>query len=243
MLSFTSRALASHCHALILLCLNREKLTVTSQVLPQVTKIQKLSLRNKLAFSISILSFFFLFPGIYLSMLTVSTTGSINAKIPHVESGFLGMPNVKGTEHRQMPLKIFDKTRSILKTVQDLWNKKYFFVASMILLFSVLVPLVKGLLITCIFFNKKPETRRKIFVFIKSIGKWSMCDVFVVAVLLAYLSTGASQTENVKNITMMGYTVNVDVLAGMQAHLQIGFWFFLTYCILSLLALQLYESY
>ncbi len=205
--------------------------------------IQKLSLRNKLAFSISLLSFFFLFPGIYLSMLSISNTGSINAKVPHVESGILGIPSVKGTENRHMSLNIFDTTRSILKTVHDLWKKDYIFVASMIFLFSVIIPLIKEVLVLSIFFTKNPETRNKIFSCINSIGKWSMCDVFIVAILLAYLSTGASQTENVKNITMMGYTVNVDVFAGMQAHLQIGFWFFLTYCLLSLLALQLYEHY
>ena len=205
--------------------------------------ILKLSTRNKLAFALSILSFFFLFPGIYLSMLTVSTTGSINATVPHVESGFMGIPSVKGTDSRHMALSIFDTTRSILKTVHDLWKRQFFFVASMIFLFSVIVPLLKGSLVTYLFFNKNPDTRKKIFAFIRSIGKWSMCDVFIVAIFLSYLSTGATQTENVKNITMMGHTVNVDVLAGMQAHLQIGFWFFLTYCLVSLLAMQLYEPY
>src|ERR1700738_3560735 len=139
--------------------------------------IQKLSFRNQLAFTISLISFFFLFPGIYLSMLTVSTQGSIQAKVPHVEKGFLGIPSVKGTEKKSMQIKIFDTTRSILNTVHDLWNKHYYFVSSMIFLFSVIVPVIKGLLVTFIFFSKSSELRRKIFVFIKSIGKWSMCDV------------------------------------------------------------------
>jgi hypothetical protein len=205
--------------------------------------IQKLSLRNKLAFSTSIIAFLFLFPGIYFSMLTVKTTGSINATVPHVEKGFLGMPTVNGTEEKKMPLKIFDTNRSILKTVHDLWRKNYFFVASMILLFSVIVPTIKGLLLTFLFFRRRSEVRQKLFAIVKSIGKWSMCDVFITAIFLAYLATGASKTENVKNVTMMGYTVNVDVIAGMQAELHVGFWCFLTYCILSLLAAQLYDPY
>lgn len=176
-------------------------------------------------------------------MLTIATNGSIKANIPHVESGFLGLPKVKGVEQRSMSLDIFDTTRSILKTVHDLWQKKYFFVASMIFLFSVTIPLLKGMLLLYSFFTTHPQRRKSIFSFIKTIGKWSMCDVFIVAIFLSYLSTGATQTENTKNISMMGYTVNVDVLAGMTAHLQIGFWCFLTYCLLSLLALQLYETY
>ena len=214
---------------------------MTSPVAPKA--IQKLSHRNKAAFFISIVAFFFLFPGIYLSMLTISSEGSVNARIPHVEKNMIGFPSVNGTENRHMDLNIFDTTRSILKTVQDLWNKDYRFVSTMIFLFSVVIPLMKGLLLAYAFFNKKSVRRKKIFSFIKAIGKWSMCDVFIVAVLLSYLSTGATKTNNAKNLVMMGYAVNVNVQTGMQAHLEIGFWCFLTYCLLSLLALQLYEPY
>lgn len=208
-----------------------------------VNRIGTLSKKNKIAFTLSLLSFLFFFPGIFLSMLNVSTTGSINAKVPHVESGFLGIPSVKGTERKHMSLNIFNTTRSVTNTIGNLYQKDYFFVATMILLFSVLVPLIKEILIVYIFFCKSEKVRKSIMVFIKSIGKWSMCDVFIVSVLLAYLSTGSTQTQNVKNISMMGFNVNVDVLAGMHAHLEMGYWFFVTYCLLSLLALQLYDPY
>ncbi len=211
------------------------------EVTPQV--IQKLSIRNKLAFSISILAFFFFFPGIYLSMLTIATTGSINAKIPHVAHTILGFPLTSGSVNEHMDLHIFDTTRSILTTIYSLWLRDYIFVSCMILLFSVMIPITKGLLLIYSFFKKSSTQRKKIFTFIKSIGKWSMSDVFIVSIFLAYLSTGATQTENVKNIMMMGHSVHVDVLAGMHAHLEAGFWCFLIYCLLSLLALQLYEPY
>jgi paraquat-inducible protein A len=199
------------------------------------------SFRNQLAFLCTVFSFCFLVPGIYLSMLTISTSGSLNANIPHIEKNFIGIPKVSGTEEKHIPIKIFDTSRSILKTIHDLCGQGYYFVGIMILIFSVIVPFVKGILLTYIFFNKKHATRAKIFTFIKSIGKWSMCDVFIVAVFLAYLSTGATQTENLKQVTLMGMSVDVHVLAGMQAHLHAGFWCFLTYCLLSLLALQLYK--
>jgi paraquat-inducible protein A len=205
--------------------------------------IQKLSFRNKAAFFLTLLSFFFLFPGIYLSMLTISSEGSVKAKLPHLEPNLIGIPQVQGTEKHRMDLNIFDTTRSVLKTVKDLWEKNYFFVASMIFLFSVIIPFTKGLLVSLIFFTKQSERRKKIFSFIKAIGKWSMCDVFIVAIFLSYLSTGATKTSNVKNFAMMGYSVNVDVQTGMHAHLQMGFWCFLIYCLLSLAALQLYEPY
>lgn len=215
---------------------------VTKKLQPHEV-IQKLSIRNQLAFSISIIAFLFLFPGIYFSMLTIKTTGSINATVPHVEKGFLGVPSVKGTEEKTMPLKVFDTSRSILKTVDDLWKKNYFFVASMIFLFSVIIPVTKGLLLTYLFLRRKQKVRQQLFFVIKSIGKWSMCDVFITAIFLSYLATGATKTENTKDIAMMGYTAHVDVLAGMQAELHVGFWCFLTYCLLSLIAAQLYEPY
>ncbi|MES2219321.1 MAG: paraquat-inducible protein A [Pseudomonadota bacterium] len=206
------------------------------------TAIQ-ISGRNKFAFFLSVISILFLFPGIYLSMLTIATKGSVTATIPHMETGFLGIPKQEGTEDKRIPIKIFDTSRSILNTVHDLWQKHFFFVSSMIFLFSVIVPTLKGGLLTYIFFHKSVERRTRIFSFIKAIGKWSMCDVFIVAVLLSYLSTGATQTENTKNVMFMGHSVSVDVVAGMHAQLHVGFWCFLTYCLLSLLALQLYEPH
>ncbi len=203
----------------------------------------KLSTRNKLAFFISLLSFFFLIPGIYLSMITIESKGAVSAKVPHVEYNLFGVPNVTGSEHKRIKLNILDTTRSILKITHDLWKRNYFFVASMIFLFSVIIPVGKGSLLTCIFFTKNAETRRKIFDFIKSIGKWSMCDVFITAVFLTFLSTDALGSHSNSTTTLMNFQINMDVLVNMQAHLQTGFWCFLTYCILSLCALQLYESF
>jgi paraquat-inducible protein A len=203
----------------------------------------KLSHRNKLSLLITIISFFFLVPGIFLSMLSVQTKGSINAEIPHMNSGFLGIKKQSGSDQKHISLKIFDTTRSIINTVQNLWTRDYYFVAAMILLFSIIVPFVKGILLLYNFFSGHAQHRKQIYAFIRSIGKWSMCDVYIVAIFLCYLSTGATQTSSEKSVNMMGYNVDVHVLAGMQAQLHVGFWCFLTYCLLSLIALQIYEDF
>lgn len=217
-----------------------EQVQGQAQVKPQS---RRLSIRNKLAFSCSALSFFFLFPGIYISMLTISSHGKVAARIPHVEFGFLGIPSIEGTDLRHITINLIDTSRSILNVVHDLWNKDYLFVASMIFLFSVVVPVVKGILLFCIFFSRNSIFRKHVFAFIKSIGKWSMCDVFITATFLAYLGTGAGRSHNSSDISIMGYNAHLDVLVGMKAVLHAGFWYFLTYCLLSLLALQLYEEY
>jgi paraquat-inducible protein A len=199
--------------------------------------------RNKLAFLISIISFCFLFPGVNLPMLTIQSKGHIAAQLPHVEYNFFGIPSQEGTETHKMGIKVFDNNRSILGVVYDLWSKGYHFVCIMIFTFSVAVPVLKELLLFYIFFSKNPKTRESIFSFIKSIGKWSMCDVFIVAIFLTYLGTGAMGSHSVSNINIMDFNVHLNIIVISKASLQIGAWCFLTYCLLSLTALQLYKKY
>lgn len=206
-------------------------------------KTRRLGFRNKLAFLISLLSLFFLFPGIYFSMLTITSQGKVAARIPHVEFGFLGIPSVEGSDIKHLSISLIDTSRSIINVIHDLWNSDYHFVAAMIFLFSIIVPVLKGILLFFVFFSRSPVFRSRIFTFIKSIGKWSMCDVFITATFLAYLGTGAAKTHNANDISVMGYTAHIDMLVGFKAQLHAGFWYFLTYCILSLVALQLYKEY
>ncbi|MEO0779788.1 MAG: paraquat-inducible protein A, partial [Bacteroidota bacterium] len=60
--------------------------------------------------------------------------------------------------------------------------------------------------------------RQQWFQFVRAIGKWSMADVFVVGVFLAFLATRSNENIN--------------------AALHPGFYYFLAYCLISLLAIQ-----
>jgi uncharacterized paraquat-inducible protein A len=68
---------------------------------------------------------------------------------------------------------------------------------------------------------KQYATRRRLFLFTRSVSKWAMADVFVVGVFIAYLAAKA--------------TDNLDAVA------ERGFYFFAAYCLLSNLAFQLLE--
>ena len=57
-----------------------------------------------------------------------------------------------------------------------------------------------------------------LFNFVKAIGKWSMADVFVVGVFIAYLSTKSNEA--------------------ISAELYEGFYYFTGYCLISLAAIQ-----
>jgi len=185
-----------------------------------------LSVRNKLAFFLSILSFFFFVPGITLNMLSLHSSGSVDTAI---------------TEHVQFSL--YNNARSLINTIHDLYQSHNEFVAGMILLFSIIVPIVKGVMLLFIFLSKNRLLRAKLFAFIKAIGKWSMADVFVVAIFLAYLPTKSATHHNFQENILLGIPLNIDFLYKVTAHLEIGFYFFLAYCMMSLLALQLYKRY
>jgi len=182
------------------------------------------SQRNVLAFVISLVSFGFLVPGITLSMITVNTRGSVQAPLTNIGIEFLNTSN------------------SIWNTVQQLFVQDYYFVAAMIFLFSVIVPATKGLMLIYIMLTKNQRMRKAMFSFVKTLGKWSMCDVFVVAIFLSYLSTGSRSSGSNHETSILGIPIDINIFVDMTAKLELGFYCFLTYCLLSLIAIQIYDE-
>jgi uncharacterized paraquat-inducible protein A len=115
-------------------------------------------------------------------------------------------------------MELFRETRSILQTIQSLHDSGNDFVAGLILLFGLIVPIVKGgLLVTGLFL--RPGTARRLIVgFARAISKWAMNDVFIVAVYVAFLSARATDS--------------------LDSKIEPGFYWFAAYCLLSLLSLQ-----
>ena len=119
----------------------------------------------------------------------------------------------------------FDKTQSILGTAKQLLDSGHILVAALILLFSVVVPVFKGLITLVTLLPINELWRNRLYTIANAISKWSMADVFVVAIFVAYLAAN-------------GLEGNSD-LVEFNAQLGNGFWFFLGYCILSILATQI----
>jgi hypothetical protein len=82
------------------------------------------------------------------------------------------------------------ETKSILGTVRDLLAGGGVFVGVLLALFSVLVPAAKLAVSVLALLARGGTTRHACTRFVRAIGKWSMTDVFVVAVLLAFLASG-----------------------------------------------------
>lgn len=152
--------------------------------------------RNVTALVLVLISFALLYPGLTWPLITISAS----------------------MEFGGSRFEIFRQTRSTIGTIKDLHTSGNDFVAGLILLFSVIVPFVKGGLLAVIMIMRKPGPRTRVYRFVRSISKWAMADVFVVGVFVAYLAAKA--------------TDNLDAEVGS------GFYYFTAYCLVSLIALQ-----
>ena len=122
----------------------------------------------------------------------------------------------------------FDKTRSIIGTAEELYNNGHLPVALLIIVFSVGVPTLKALLLLALDISMQDKTRSYLLTVSNAISKWSMADVFVIAIFIAYLAGNGIQESR--------------GLVDFKATLGIGFWYFLGYCLVSILGTQLLSS-
>jgi hypothetical protein len=119
----------------------------------------------------------------------------------------------------------FTKTNSILGTAKELYNNNHLLVAALILLFSVGVPLLKAILLigAHLPFKRIPQQR---LLWISGISsKWSMADVFVVAIFVSFLAANGLQESK--------------GLVDFRSELGVGFYYFLAYCLVSIIGTQL----
>ena len=154
-----------------------------------------MTLRNIIALGLIIISLICLFPGLLQPMLSIK----IATTLPIVGK-----------------LELYDSIQSVLDAIRTLHENDNTLVAFLILFFSVMVPIIKAVLLLVILLFKGITQKKSIHRFVSFISKWSMADVFVVGVFLAYLATNSDDSIN--------------------AELHSGFYYFLSYCIISIIA-------
>lgn len=142
--------------------------------------------------AISVMS---LLVGLFAPILTVS----FNKELPYVGEVIL--------QHQ---------SKTIYDTIQTLLtNENNMVVGILLLVFSVIFPIVK-LFTTFMSSLSKFWRENKIFHMLHNIGKWSMADVFVIAIFIVFLNMEQTETSN--------------------ANLHIGFYFFAMYVLTSMFA-------
>jgi len=87
---------------------------------------------------------------------------------------------------------IFNNTVSLYSVLFDLWDEHYFGLFIIIMSFSVLFPMIK--IVMMFYLQMAPSASRhrhkKLINVLELVGKWSMLDVFVVAILLVAIKLG-----------------------------------------------------
>jgi hypothetical protein len=129
------------------------------------------------------------------------------------------------------PIEVYGQTRSIIGSVQHLYRVGSNTAATLILLFSVIVPFAKSMLVTWAVFRRDPALRQRTLFFVESIARWSMADVFAVALIIAFLAAQASQS-------LPSAAVSAPVVV-FDASFGSGFYWFAAYCVTSLAMQQL----
>ena len=123
-------------------------------------------------------------------------------------------------------VEVYTQTRSIVSAVRNLYDVGSWIPATLILLFSVVVPLTKALLVVMATFMRNVASRQRVLDFVAAIAKWSMADVFVVALFITYLAAEATQT-------VPGQQGSAPLIA-FDASFGPGFYWFAAYCLFSL---------
>lgn len=139
----------------------------------------------------------FLTAGLFAPLLAIKASGDI--------------PVIGGTSVLKF------QAKGIIETISRLFAGGYLLPASLILLFSVIVPALK--IIFCYLAINSNGGGGRYKAALKAIGKWSMADVFTASIILAYLAFGADKFTD--------------------AWLLSGFYFFCGYCLISLAVAQI----
>ncbi len=195
-----------------------------------------MTVKNKLGLILLIVGYLLLIPGVSLPVIHVVSvldkaalaeigkeslmaSQNIPPFIMQFVSGFIDSIQISGTEVVQ------ETHHSILGVAETLWKDGNLFVAIMIVFFSIVIPISKGILVASsetVFKKSKEGITAKLA---EKMSKWSMADVFVIALIISFLGTNA--------------TTAGSGLVQTTAEFGEGFYFFLAYCFLSIISSQL----
>lgn len=127
-------------------------------------------------------------------------------------------------------IEVYHQTRSIVGSVRHLYEVGSWVAASLILLFSVVVPFTKAAMAVWAVQHREAAVRRRTLKLVEAIAKWSMADVFAVALFITYLAAQASQGPLAPGSPAPILTFRADFGP--------GFYWFAAYCVFSLAVQQ-----
>ena len=173
---------------------------------------------------LTLINFGLLVPGVVQPIYSLDITSTVDAGIAQFEG------------------QVYQRTRSILGAVRELFDSGNYLVSFLILLFSIIVPVSKGSMLLGSIYASQQRVRERLVKIVDLIGKWSMADVFVIGVFLAFLATENQVQENRFQVEALGAQLEVGIVTRVTSTLGPGFYFFLGYCIFSIFWTQVLKQ-
>jgi hypothetical protein len=162
----------------------------------------------------------------------------VEARIDELSLSLLGSP-VLFTDQV-----LYFQSKSILDLVQVLIATRapdMILVAVLVVLFSLIFPAAK-MLASLLYYSDMNGLRRHVLVqfFALRSGKWSMADVLVVAILMAYVGFDGLISSQLAGLA--GAATQVELISTNGTSLQLGFFLFLAFVLASLALSTLLEA-
>lgn len=159
-----------------------------------------------------------LITGLFAPMLEIAAYQR-DLSIPiKIDTGILSM-KLDYTQHFAGEMYFYYQSKSVVELISLLLEQQNLVVGISILLFSVLIPVLKNSLgLMSLYREQLPQSRLSRWFLLRS-GKWSMADVFVVAIFLGFLAFNNMQTG-----------------VQTESNLLTGLYFFLAYALLAIWA-------
>lgn len=130
---------------------------------------------------------------------------------------------------------LYFQSKSIVEVTKTLWTGGGWdlkLVGGLILLFSIVFPFIKLVLSICYLYWQKARESKTVKTIIFYLGKWSMADVFTVALFMAYIGFYGLVTSQLADISRNDTGFAVETLN--YSKLSPGAFFFTAYCLLSI---------
>ena len=179
---------------------------------------------TKIEYLVGILfSFILLLLGITLPMI------EIDARISEISFSFLN----ESINFKDQVL--FYKSKSIYEVVTLMMTQHkvdLLIVGGLIFLFSVLFPITKLTSSILYLINKKMKNSKIIQFFIFKTGKWSMADVFVIAIMMTFIGFEGIISDQLNQLTTI--SESVDILTTNNSSILFGFYSFTAFVLISL---------
>lgn len=170
------------------------------------------------------LCFLLLFLGLTMPMI------EIDARVSEIKISLLG------DQLSFQDQVLYFKSKSILEVVKLMITEGSFdllLVGLLVFVFSVLFPLSKLVSSICLVSIPRLKSNKIVNFLVNKTGKWSMADVMVVAIFMAYIGFSGILTEQLNQLENI--SPRIDILTTNKSSLQIGFFAFTAFAMLSLM--------